>query len=129
MPVVSPSHEQTADPIPIIVKDVGCGFIIKSHIDKGSFPRFVRKLLLPPNGTKTYNDCMARAKKNSDRHKQKTVSFRLPEALMAQFRLLAEQNRRTLSGEAQLALEKHLTDHGLSLTPDGDAVTPPPRTK
>jgi predicted DNA-binding protein len=61
---------------------------------------------------------MARSKKSSDRHRQKTVSFRLPEALMERFRALARKNRRTLSGEAQVALESHLAaqelDSGVS---------------
>ena len=56
---------------------------------------------------------MASAKNNPDRHRRKTVSFRLPEPLMVQFRLLAGRNRRTLSAEAQLALENHLAAHGL----------------
>ena len=51
---------------------------------------------------------MAREGTSSDRHKQKTVSFRLPDYLMAQLRVLARRNRRTLSGEAQLAFENHL---------------------
>ena len=40
--------------------------------------------------------------------RQKTVSFRLPEDLMEQMRALAKENRRTLSGEVQIAIEKHL---------------------
>jgi len=56
---------------------------------------------------------MSANRQKNDRHKQKTVSFRLPEALMGQFRLLAARNRRTLSAEAQLALENRLTAEGL----------------
>jgi hypothetical protein len=56
---------------------------------------------------------MAQPKKTSDRHKQKTVSFRLPEHLMEVFRTLAEQNRRTLSGEVRIAIENHLAAHGV----------------
>jgi hypothetical protein len=56
---------------------------------------------------------MAQIKKNADRHKQKTVSFRLPEELMELFRTLAEQNRRTLSGEVRVAIENHLSAHGI----------------
>jgi predicted DNA-binding protein len=57
-------------------------------------------------------------KKTSDRHKQKTVSFRLPEPLMELFRTLAERNRRTLSGEVRVAIEKHLAAHGIKLKED-----------
>ncbi len=56
---------------------------------------------------------MSANRQKNDRHKQKTVSFRLPEALMGQFRLLAARNRRTLSAEAQLALENRLAAEGL----------------
>jgi hypothetical protein len=56
---------------------------------------------------------MARSKKTPDRHQQKTVSFRLPEALVEQLRVLAKRNRRTLSGEAQMAFENHLGQSGL----------------
>jgi hypothetical protein len=56
---------------------------------------------------------MARSKKASDRHQQKTVSFRLPEPLVEQLRVLAKRNRRTLSGEAQMAFENHLSRSGL----------------
>jgi hypothetical protein len=62
---------------------------------------------------------MPRSKKNPDRHQQKTVSFRLPEPLVDQLRLLAKRNRRTLSGEAQMAFENHLSRHGLR-RPDSD---------
>lgn len=51
---------------------------------------------------------MPRPRKQPDRHQQKTVSFRLPEALVEQLRDLAHRNRRTLSGEAQVAFERHL---------------------
>lgn len=68
---------------------------------------------------------MSRPKKKSDRHKHKTVSFRLPDELMAQFRLLARRNRRTLSGEAEIALESHLGSNGLWSAADGAA----PRTR
>lgn len=56
---------------------------------------------------------MARSKKQADRHQQKTVSFRLPESLVEQLRVLAKRNRRTLSGEAQMAFENHLGHNGL----------------
>jgi predicted DNA-binding protein len=56
---------------------------------------------------------MKRPKNASDRHKQKTVSFRLPQELTSRLRTLAKRNRRTLSGEAQLALEYHLAANGL----------------
>jgi hypothetical protein len=56
---------------------------------------------------------MKRPHKRTDRHRQKTVSFRLPVPLMEQFRRLAQQNRRTLSGEAEIALENHLSANGL----------------
>jgi predicted DNA-binding protein len=59
---------------------------------------------------------MKRPKNASDRHKQKTVSFRLPQPLTARLRALAKRNRRTLSGEAQLALEIHLAANGLLRT-------------
>ncbi len=61
---------------------------------------------------------MSPSKKGSDRHRQKTVSFRLPEPLMVQLRLLAKRNRRTLSGEAQIAFESHLTANGLDCGDD-----------
>jgi hypothetical protein len=55
---------------------------------------------------------MSPRKKNSDGQKRKTVSFRLPNHLVALVRALAVQNRRTLSGEVHVALERHLTAHG-----------------
>jgi predicted DNA-binding protein len=48
------------------------------------------------------------ARNSADRHLRKTVSFRLPVQLMARLRRLAGSNRRTLSGEVQVALENHL---------------------
>jgi hypothetical protein len=59
---------------------------------------------------------MARAHKNADRHRQRTVSFRLPDEVMDELRILAKRNRRTLSGEAQLAFEKHLAASGVDGT-------------
>ena len=52
-----------------------------------------------------------------DRHTQKTVSYRLPERLTEAIRELAKRNRRTLSGEVQLALEAHLASNGIVLSP------------
>ncbi len=57
---------------------------------------------------------MAASKNKSNHHQQKTVSFRLPEDLMAELRDLAKRNRRTLSGELHLAIEEHLRRHGLA---------------
>jgi predicted DNA-binding protein len=54
---------------------------------------------------------MPRPKKTAKTLRQKTVSFRLPDALMQRFRRLALANHRTLSGEVQLALENHLDNH------------------
>lgn len=56
---------------------------------------------------------MPRPKKQPDRHQQKTVSFRLPDGLVEKLRALARKNRRTLSGEAQVAFELHLANNGL----------------
>jgi predicted DNA-binding protein len=58
---------------------------------------------------------MVRPRKKTDRHRHKTVSFRLAEELMHQLRLLAEQNRRTLSGEVRLALENHLANNAVAM--------------
>jgi hypothetical protein len=63
---------------------------------------------------------MARPKKKSDRHRHKTVSFRLPQPLVEQLRDLAVRNRRTLSGEAQLAFENHVA----RTSGDGEAKKP-----
>jgi len=49
------------------------------------------------------------------------VSFRLPERLTALLRALARRNRRTLSGETQIALENHLAAHGLLSGPSIDS--------
>ena len=57
---------------------------------------------------------MALPKKHTSQPRQKTVSFRLPEELMQEMRRLAKENRRTLSGEVQLAMEKHLHADGMS---------------
>jgi hypothetical protein len=57
---------------------------------------------------------MARTKKSPQPARQKTVSFRLPEDLMQEMRRLAKDNRRTLSGEVQLAMEKHLHADGFA---------------
>lgn len=46
--------------------------------------------------------------KKSTASQQKTVSFRLPDTLMEELRELAKKNRRTLSGELQMAIEEHL---------------------
>jgi hypothetical protein len=69
---------------------------------------------------------MGRPKKNADRHVHKTVSFRFPDALVEQMRVLAKRNRRTLSGEAQMALENHLARYGL---PPGDSQPALPHKK
>jgi hypothetical protein len=58
--------------------------------------------------TLQYNAIMGRPKKTSNEHQRKTVSFRLPDELMEQVRTLAKRNRRTLSGEVQVAIENHL---------------------
>jgi hypothetical protein len=58
---------------------------------------------------------MPNSRKNADRHKQKTVSFRLPETLMDAFRDLANRNRRTLSGEVRIAIENHLAASGVRI--------------
>ena len=61
---------------------------------------------------------MARAKKTGGgNNRPKTVSFRLPPDLMEEMRALAKQNRRTLSGEVQLALEMHLSSNGKPASP------------
>jgi hypothetical protein len=65
---------------------------------------------------------MKRPKNAADRHTQKTVSFRLPERLTALLRVLAQRNRRTLSGETQIALENHLAVHGLLPGPTTEEV-------
>lgn len=61
---------------------------------------------------------MPKPKRSTDRHKQKTVSFRLPEELMDSFRSLADRNRRTLSGEVRIAIENHLAAN--SVPTDGE---------
>lgn len=48
----------------------------------------------------------------ADRHKFKVVGFRLPNRLMDAIRNLASENRRTLTAEIELALEKHLQEAG-----------------
>lgn len=63
---------------------------------------------------------MAAPKKKSNHHKQKTVSFRLPDDLMDDLRTLAKKNRRTLSGELQLAIERHLDHQGVATPAEGD---------
>lgn len=60
---------------------------------------------------------MARNRNSPKESRPKTVSFRLPDELMERVRRLAKQNRRTLSGEVQLALERHLQIRGVG----GDA--------
>jgi hypothetical protein len=70
---------------------------------------------------------MARLKNRTDRHTQKTVSFRLPESLMEQLRALADQNRRTLSGEVRVALESHLATSGLEPAANGPTDVEPKR--
>lgn len=68
---------------------------------------------------------MPSPKKIADRHKQKTVSFRLPEGLMECFRELASRNRRTLSGEVRIAIENHLAANGISAEDGGDGELRP----
>jgi hypothetical protein len=50
-------------------------------------------------------------KKRPDRHWRKTISFRIPADLMEALRKLARRNRRTLWGEAALAIEAHLSEN------------------
>jgi len=63
---------------------------------------------------------MTARKKSSNSRRQKTASFRLPDELMLQLRDLAKTNRRTLSGEVQIAIEAHLRNNGKSHTFSGD---------
>lgn len=49
--------------------------------------------------------------KPNDRHKLRLMGLRLPDELQASLRALAAKNRRTLTAEIQIALEKHLADH------------------
>lgn len=53
-------------------------------------------------------------RKKTVRPRAKTVSFRLPDEVMAEMRNLASKNRRTLSGEVQIAMEQHLRANGLA---------------
>jgi predicted DNA-binding protein len=55
---------------------------------------------------------MKSSSKKIDAARAKTVSFRLPGPLMEKLRTLAKVNRRTLSGELQIAIEKHLHANG-----------------
>jgi hypothetical protein len=71
---------------------------------------------------------MPKPKRSIDRHKQKTVSFRLPEELMESFRALADRNRRTLSGEVRIAIENHLAANSVpsdTEKPSGDGREKP----
>lgn len=45
-----------------------------------------------------------------DRHKTKSLGVRLDKSLVDKFRELAKANRRTLTAEMALALERHLRD-------------------
>jgi hypothetical protein len=47
-------------------------------------------------------------KKRPDRHRRKTVTFRIPADLMEALRESARRNRRTLWREAGLAIETYL---------------------
>lgn len=49
-------------------------------------------------------------KRTSDRHKTKMFSVRLPEQVMEQLRAIAEKNRRTITAELIISLEKHFRD-------------------
>ncbi|HZZ80515.1 MAG TPA: ribbon-helix-helix protein, CopG family [Gemmataceae bacterium] len=63
------------------------------------------------------------AKHKSTPNQQKTVSFRLPDSLMGQLRELAKKNRRTLSGELQIAIEEHLKRQVAPNPPAGIATS------
>ena len=69
---------------------------------------------------------MGRPKKEPD-SRQRTVSFRLPDGLMEEFRSLARRNRRTLSGEVQLALENHLALRSGGLEQKSESVDDAPK--
>ncbi len=45
-----------------------------------------------------------------DRHKKKTVSWRLPQDILDQLAELSDRTRRTQTMEVVIALEKHLED-------------------
>jgi hypothetical protein len=62
-------------------------------------------------------------KNKSTASQQKTVSFRLPDTLMAELRELAKKNRRTLSGELQMAIEDHLRRQANPAPPLGIPTT------
>lgn len=49
-------------------------------------------------------------KRTSDRHKTKMFSVRLPKEVMEQLRGIAERNRRTITAELIMSLEKHFRD-------------------
>jgi hypothetical protein len=49
-------------------------------------------------------------KQRPDRHRRKTVTFRIPVHLMEALRELATRNRRTLSREAGLAIKARLSE-------------------
>jgi hypothetical protein len=48
----------------------------------------------------------------SDRHRRKTISFRIPAPLMEALRTLAKRNGRTLLQEAGLAIEARVKEAG-----------------
>lgn len=53
-------------------------------------------------------------KRTGDRHKTKMFSVRLPKQVMDTLRDIAEKNRRTITAELIIALEKHSRDEGVS---------------
>ncbi len=54
-----------------------------------------------------------RNSETEDRHKHKPLGLRLNVRVMNAMRQLAEKNRRTLTAEMEIALEKYLAEAGL----------------
>jgi len=63
---------------------------------------------------------MVMAKKKeppTDRNKHKPLGIRPHTRLMAALRELSKKNRRTLTAEFEIAIEKHLTESGIPFDP------------
>jgi hypothetical protein len=62
---------------------------------------------------KKKEDRDSHSKENKDRHINPSLGLRFRGELVVRFRQLAKRNRRTLTAEMEIALEKHLQEAGL----------------
>jgi hypothetical protein len=74
-----------------------------------------------PSLPRVSNDMAKRSKKPEPEPEEKAVIYiEAPLAIKTQLEKLARMNRRSLTGEALMGLEKHLAENGLWPPPEGE---------